>query len=69
MKTTTIRITAEIEIPSDMLSELDYLAADSLVGEWVKVKSGEFENIASGNIIEAVVVKRRQYRGKTIDKG
>jgi hypothetical protein len=58
-KNVRIKITAEIEIPKALANDSNYLTADSLVGEWVKIKSGEFENIAVGVVTEAVVVEQK----------
>ncbi len=63
-KQITIRIVAEIDIPKFAISDSDQLAAKSLIGEWVKIKSGEFENLAMGVVLEAEIIDAENTEGR-----
>lgn len=62
---TKVIITAELEIDDDYLNESPL--ADDLVGEFVKVKSGAYENVACGWITNVVVPSLRQDGGKSAE--
>ena len=49
MKTTTVIITAELEIDNDMIYDRATLEQE-LVGQFVKIKSGLYDNVACGNV-------------------
>jgi hypothetical protein len=51
-------ITAQIEIEDEYASQSDDVVSD-LLGEFVKVKSGLFENIAMGHITVVQKIPRK----------
>lgn len=54
MKVTKVTITAELEIEDCYVPSIETLKED-LLGEFIKVKSGLYENVGMGNIIEVSV--------------
>ena len=44
-----VKATIEIEVPKDIVDDVKKLSED-LIGEFVKVKGGQYENIAFGYI-------------------
>ena len=67
MKYTKVLITAELDIENDMVYDAETLCKD-LVDEVIKIKSGLYENIASGNVISASVVKKQTRRREECPK-
>lgn len=54
-KMTTIIVTAELSLETELIYDKDTLSKD-LLGEWIKVKSGLYENLAAGCISSVKVV-------------
>jgi hypothetical protein len=52
-----VKITAEIEVPLGLLSEYfnEFEIKSNLVGEFLKIKSGVFENAAYGFVLSAEI--------------
>lgn len=67
MKYTKVVITAELEIPNDMIIDEDTIC-DDIVDVFIKVKSGQYENIACGNVISASLVKKQTRRREECPK-
>ena len=49
MKTTTIIVTAELAIDNDLIYDMATLRQE-LAGQFIKIKSGLYENIACGYV-------------------
>lgn len=67
MKYTKVLITAELEIPSDVIWDEETVCND-LVGAFTKIKSGQYENMACGNVISASLVKKQTRRREECPK-
>lgn len=55
VKFTTVRVVATLQIESYLINDISALS-DDLVGEYIKIKSGYFENVASGDVDSIEVV-------------
>jgi hypothetical protein len=53
-KVTTVIITAELEIEDDLIYDKHTLVQD-LLGQYIKIKSGGYENVAAGNVTSVSV--------------
>lgn len=66
----TFTITAEMDIPNDHLySTVDADLITELLGQWIKVKSGLYENIAMGVITNVAIVEQQQTPRKPATTG